>query len=466
MSVAFATDVGSIYERHAPEIHDFLVRTVHDHATAEDLTQAAFIRLLERGDTVREMDKVRPWLFTVAHNLAVTHVTRRRATDPIEAAFDIASGDRGPEDEALATAAAALVWDAARGLEPRQYAVLDLSVRRGFTAGEIAEVLEITAAHAAVVVHRAREALAQAIRLLVVVRQRRHCDRLAEIVPAGTDLLTPDLRASVDRHMRRCEVCKEVGARLTEPVELFAALPLLPLPLALRHLPGLPDTVAVPHAAAAHASHATRAGSGVQHAAQKLGHALLQPVALAGIAAVVVMGTGLGVALRHGGGAPSAAAASGGAHPSSGLGTGPGGSTGAAPEAITPLGGNVLVVVPIGARGGGSRVDGGEIAADAPITAGDGTAAGAGAPGSPLPPPSSDPGPPPSPAPERPLLEIGPTITVGSVGPVANPLPVPLPAHVVVSQSGSPSVTVTPPPPPVADAQRAGSAHSLPIHRL
>ncbi|HEV7678710.1 MAG TPA: sigma-70 family RNA polymerase sigma factor [Candidatus Dormibacteraeota bacterium] len=462
MPAAVATDVGAIYERHAPEIHDFLVRTVHDHATAEDLTQAAFIRLLERGDTVREIDRVRPWLFTVAHNLAVTHVTRRRATSPIEAAFDIASGEKGPEDEALATAAAALVWDAARSLEPRQYAVLDLSVRRGFTAGEIAEVLEITAAHAAVVVHRAREALAQAIRLLVVVRQRRHCDRLAEIVPAGTDVLTPDLRASVDRHMRRCEVCKQVGARLTEPVELFAALPLLPLPLALRHMPALPHAGAVPHAAA---SHAARAGSTVQHAARRLGHAVMQPAALAGIAAVVVMGTGLGVALRHDGGAPATAAASGGQHASRGLGTGPGGSTGPAPVAVAPLRDD-LVVVPVADRGGGSRFDGGSLPGGAPAPAGDPGG------GSPIPidgpgaSPPPGPGPSPAPAPPPPLLEIGPTITVGPVGPLANPLPVAMPVHLVVSQSGSPSVAVSPPPPPVAATHRVGPAHSLPTHRL
>lgn len=299
MSPTATVDVGTLYERHAPEIHDFLVRTVRDHAAAEDLTQNTFIRLMERGDTVREVEKVRPWLFTVAHNLAVTHVTRRRPTDPIEAAFDIASGEKGPEDEALAIAAAALVWDAAASLEPRQYAVLDLSVRRGFSVGEIAEVLEITPAHAAVVVHRAREALAQAIRLLVVVRQRRHCARLAELVPPGTDILTPDLRASVDRHMRRCEVCREVGARLTEPDQLLALLPLLPLPLALHHPPLLLHGAAPAH----HAPSLT-------HAAQKVGQTLMQPAALAAIAAVVVVGTGIGLGLAlHGGGGPRAVAA-------------------------------------------------------------------------------------------------------------------------------------------------------------
>jgi len=306
-------DVALLYERHAPEIHDFLARTVHDHAAAEDLTQNTFIRLMERGESVRETEKVRPWLFTVAHNLAVTHVTRRKAPDPIEAAFEIASGEKGPEDEAVAADAARLVWDAARSLEPRQYAVLDLTVRRGFSIGEIAEVLEITPAHAAVVVHRAREALAQAIRLLVVVRQRRHCARLAELIPAGTEVLTPDLRASADRHMRRCEACKEVGEKLTQPAELLSVLPLLPLPIAAHPLTLFPHLAH--HAAAATAAgHTAAAANAAGHATalqhlrtlgQRGAQTLQQPAVLAGIAALAVAGTGVGLGLAiHGGGGP------------------------------------------------------------------------------------------------------------------------------------------------------------------
>jgi RNA polymerase sigma factor (sigma-70 family) len=304
---AATLDVATLYERHAPEIHDFLARTVHDRATAEDLTQTTFIRLMERGDTVREAEKMRPWLFTVAHNLAVTHVTRRHASDPIDAAFAIASGEKGPEEEAVAADAARLVWDAARSLEPRQYAVLDLSVRRGFSVGEIAEVLEITPAHAAVVVHRAREALAQAIRLLVVVRQRGHCARLAELIPAGTEVLTPDLRASADRHMRRCEVCKEVGEKLTHPAELLGVLPLLSLPLAVHPLslfPGLAHRAAPLQAG--HTGAGAHVGGGavadVQTVGQRAAHLLSQPAVLAGAAALVVAGIGLGVALHGGGG--------------------------------------------------------------------------------------------------------------------------------------------------------------------
>jgi RNA polymerase sigma factor (sigma-70 family) len=422
-ATALATvDVGALYEAHAPEIHDFLVRTVRDHATAEDLTQTTFIRLMERGEGVRDVEKVRPWLFTVAHNLAVTHVTRRRPTDPIEAAFDIASGEKGPEDEALAIAAAALVWDAAASLEPRQYAVLDLSVRRGFSAGEIAEVLEITPAHAAVVVHRAREALAQAIRLLVVVRQRRHCARLAELVPAGVDILTSDLRASVDRHMRRCETCREVGARLTEPDQLLALLPLLPLPLALHAPPLLP-----PHAAAGHG-----AGS-VAHAAQRIGQTLMQPAALATVAALVLGGTGLGIALHRGGGGAPAAVASA-ATPHGGVASGPGG-TAVAPQE------RALSEVPSGSLG--TRLDGGALG-QSPAASADGTPTAIDGGASPglvdLPPTQQGSGttpPPPGPAP---LLDVtvGPSTPVGVTAPGS--------AHAVVwnpSTGRAPSVTVT-----------------------
>ncbi|HXA28900.1 MAG TPA: sigma-70 family RNA polymerase sigma factor [Candidatus Angelobacter sp.] len=441
MSPATASvDVGLLYERHAPEIHDFLVRTVRDHATAEDLTQTTFIRLMERGGSVREVDKVRPWLFTVAHNLAVTHVTRRRPTDPIEAAFDIASGEKGPEDEALAIAAAALVWDAAASLEPRQYAVLDLSVRRGFTVGEIAGVLEITPAHAAVVVHRAREALAQAIRLLVVVRQRRHCARLAELVPAGTDMLTADLRASVDRHMRRCEVCREVGARLTEPDQLLALLPLLPLPLALHTPPLLPHGVA-PH-------HVVHLGN----AARKVGHTLMQPAALATIGALVLGGTGLGIALHHGSGGPAPDRTVQAVAPRSGLGTGPGGT------AVAP--GETVAQVPPGDGHGGSAsaapsptpapvaIDYGNDVLFIPVTPppvglGDQSAGNTPAPG------------------PQPLLDRW-------VGPVSTPAG-PASTHVVVWQPTTgkpPSVTVTAAGQTVGPAPSSQAAVHSPVFRL
>lgn len=49
-----------------------------DSATAEDLVQTAWLRLLERADQLRDPGAVGPWLATIVRNEARRLVTRRR----------------------------------------------------------------------------------------------------------------------------------------------------------------------------------------------------------------------------------------------------------------------------------------------------------------------------------------------------------------------------------------------------
>jgi hypothetical protein len=134
--------------------------------------------------------------------------------------------------------------------------VLDLSVRQGLSTREIADVLGVPVAHAAVLVNRGREALGNAVRYLLVARRRDHCERLAELVPAGVRVLTSRERSAVDHHMRRCETCRELGIQLTAPAQLLGALLPVPLPAALGDA-GRQRLVASVHAQAGAAAHAT-----------------------------------------------------------------------------------------------------------------------------------------------------------------------------------------------------------------
>jgi len=227
--------LAGLYDRHMPAIYDFLARFLRDRTAAEDVAQLTFIRAWESRDTLREPGRVKSWLFTIAHNLATNHYTRIRRAESIEDQFDLASPAAGPEGEAESREMANLVWAAAASLEPRQYAVLDLSVRRDLPTGEIAQILGVPAGHAAVLVSRAKEALGNAVRYLLVAKRRDHCPRLADLVPAGITSLTPEQRASVDRHMRRCPECQGLARKLTMPAELFGGLVGLPLPASLRH---------------------------------------------------------------------------------------------------------------------------------------------------------------------------------------------------------------------------------------
>jgi RNA polymerase sigma factor (sigma-70 family) len=226
----------ALYEEYAPGIYDFLRRLVRDQAAAEDLTQATFTQAFEHRSSLREPDKVRSWLWTMAHNLAMNQVGRERRSENIEDHVELAELSRGPEETAVAHDAAELVWLAAASLEPRQYAVLDLTVRHDLSTHEVAETLGVPVSHAAVLVHRSHEALGNAVRYLLVARRRERCEQLAALVPAGVRSLTPEQRSTVDHHMRRCEKCRELGDRLTMPVELFGALILIPLPARLARL--------------------------------------------------------------------------------------------------------------------------------------------------------------------------------------------------------------------------------------
>jgi RNA polymerase sigma factor (sigma-70 family) len=227
----------ALYERYSVPIHDFLVRTMRDSPAAEDVTQATFLQAWTKRDGLQTPAAVKGWLYRIAHNIAMNHVTRTKATDELDENFDVASPGPTPEEVAVTQDMARLVWDAAASLEPRQYTVLDLSVRRQFSSAEVGDILGVSPEHASVLVNRAREALGNSVRILLVARRRTHCERLAEMVPAGVRQLTPEQRKSVDYHMRRCENCRGVALLLTRPAEIFGALAVLPMPARIANSP-------------------------------------------------------------------------------------------------------------------------------------------------------------------------------------------------------------------------------------
>jgi RNA polymerase sigma factor (sigma-70 family) len=56
----------------------FVARRVDDRALAEDILQAAYIRALERTDSLRDDESARAWFFAVLRNAIIDHYRRRR----------------------------------------------------------------------------------------------------------------------------------------------------------------------------------------------------------------------------------------------------------------------------------------------------------------------------------------------------------------------------------------------------
>lgn len=68
--------IAAAYAAHAPELHAYVLARFGGHVTAEDVVQEAFARLVREVAAGRAPDAVRPWLYRVAHNLAVSELRR------------------------------------------------------------------------------------------------------------------------------------------------------------------------------------------------------------------------------------------------------------------------------------------------------------------------------------------------------------------------------------------------------
>jgi len=76
--------------RYEKPIWNFIRRYVHDAATAEDLLQEVFLRVVKSADEWRGAAKFSTWLYTIARNLTVDHA--RRAVHRNAASLDAERG--------------------------------------------------------------------------------------------------------------------------------------------------------------------------------------------------------------------------------------------------------------------------------------------------------------------------------------------------------------------------------------
>ena len=128
--------------------------------SAEDLTQETFLRAYDRLETFNPEYRFKTWLLTIANNLGVDTLRRRR--EVVEFNQEIHSGSAGgPEGAALESDRARAVQKAIESL-PETYSVpLILRYTEDMSYAEIAEVLDVTVAAVKSRLFRARNMLAE-----------------------------------------------------------------------------------------------------------------------------------------------------------------------------------------------------------------------------------------------------------------------------------------------------------------
>ncbi|MEZ4570955.1 MAG: sigma-70 family RNA polymerase sigma factor, partial [Thermomicrobiales bacterium] len=224
-----------LYDRYFDRIYDFLARMMRNRAEAEDVAQDTFIRAIRSIDRLESGNKFKSWLFTIARNTALNRIEREKRSRPLifsdddgdDVELDLIDADRfgSPDEAAQAQATAELVWEAAAGLSPKQYSLLDMHLRQGLDSAEIADVLGVTANNGYVMLNRLRTAVEESIGAYIMMREgRRHCSELdAALKDAGIATISPGARRLVRRHVNSCEVCQKTQSEMVSPTAILGA---------------------------------------------------------------------------------------------------------------------------------------------------------------------------------------------------------------------------------------------------
>ena len=254
--------MGELYNRHFDEVYDFVRRLMRDADEAADVVQDVFVKAMTSLGTLREESRFRTWLFSIAHNTALNRLQKsKRIVRPAEreggeqeesVLYQQVDTDRLADPQAALAdrEMAALVWEAAAGLDRKQYALLDLHVRQGMDSAEIAEVMGVSKGNAYTMVSRLKTSVEESITAFVMMRRgRKECPALNEILMIhGIAELTPEVRRVITKHIDECPTCAENRRRMLSPLAMLGAFAPIAAPFGLKQ--GIFGNVAAAHAAA------------------------------------------------------------------------------------------------------------------------------------------------------------------------------------------------------------------------
>lgn len=219
----------AIYQRHHQAIYRYcrsLLGSEHDALDALQNTMLKAMRGLE-GEP-REIS-LRPWLFRIAHNEAISLLRRRPTDAPIEAAAELADSGGAPDARERLRH---LIEDLDQ-LTVRQRSALVMRELNGLGFAEIAAALETSAAGAKQSLYEARLALHE-----FEEGREMSCDEICFKISSEDRRL---LRARrVRAHLKGCADCRRFEAQFKSRRQQLAAIaPPLSVPVALGILGGV-----------------------------------------------------------------------------------------------------------------------------------------------------------------------------------------------------------------------------------
>lgn len=152
-------------------VMNMVMRTVQDATEAEDLAQGVFVQIYKAAGRFKPTAKVSTWIFTIARNLSLNELRRRKRhpAESMDAQLEGGESDyfrqfedrgaRSPGHDALQSELGSLVDEAVRDLPENQRAAILLCREGGVSYLEIAEIMDTSLSSVKSLVFRGRETL-------------------------------------------------------------------------------------------------------------------------------------------------------------------------------------------------------------------------------------------------------------------------------------------------------------------
>lgn len=232
----------ALYDRYFQGVYDFAFRMVRDPDAAADIVQNTFTKSWETLRKGRVANNVKAWLYTVARNTAIDELRHRKRQVTADEAQEFeqarpslfnqvdASRLSDPQAALQDQELVELVWSSAASLSPKEYSLLDLHLRKGFSADELAANLGLRKGNVYTLLSRLRDSLEESVTASLLMRRgRRDCPQLEALLSERhATKLTHEVRIAIHRHLQECPRCQESKRRYVSPVEIFAGLAAVP----------------------------------------------------------------------------------------------------------------------------------------------------------------------------------------------------------------------------------------------
>ena len=217
------------YDRYASPLYTYCRSLLREPADAADAVQDTFVIAASRLAELRDPNRLRPWLYAVARNECHRRLRARtvQVTTPLDEMPDVSDTSADVSGEAERDELRTLLRSAVRGLNSGEQDLIELQLRQGLDAAEIAAVLGVSRNHAHALLSRARDQLEISLGALLVARSGRDdCAALNTMLADWDGQLNVLMRKRINRHIENCPVCGERKKRELAPALLLGLAPL------------------------------------------------------------------------------------------------------------------------------------------------------------------------------------------------------------------------------------------------